>query len=165
MKIDTKKLTLIGLLASVALILSFIETLLPPLYSFAPGVKIGLPNVIILFALYRLSLREAALVSAVRLILSALLFGSAVSFAYSLAGAALSLTVMWAVKKFGLFSTWSVSILGAVCHNLAQVAVAAVLMNTKELFLYLPVLAISGILTGIAVGLVSALLISKLKKI
>jgi heptaprenyl diphosphate synthase len=72
---------------------------------------------------------------------------------------------MWAVKKFGLFSTWSVSILGAVCHNLAQVAVAAVLMNTKELFLYLPVLAISGILTGIAVGLVSALLISKLKKI
>lgn len=165
MKTDTKKLTLIGLLASVALILSFIETLLPPLYSFAPGVKIGLPNVIILFALYRLSLREAALVSAVRLILSALLFGSAVSFAYSLAGAALSLTVMWAVKKFGLFSTWSVSILGAVCHNLAQVAVAAVLMNTKELFLYLPVLAISGILTGIAVGLVSALLISKLKKI
>lgn len=165
MKTDTKKLTLIGLLASVALILSFIETLLPPLYSFAPGVKIGLPNVIILFALYRLSSREAALVSAVRLILSALLFGSAVSFAYSLAGAALSLTVMWAVKKFGLFSTWSVSILGAVCHNLAQVAVAAVLMNTKELFLYLPVLAISGILTGIAVGLVSALLISKLKKI
>lgn len=165
MKTDTKKLTLIGLLASVALILSFIETLLPPLYSFAPGVKIGLPNVIILFALYRLSLKEAALVSAVRLILSALLFGSAVSFAYSLAGAALSLTVMWAVKKFGLFSTWSVSILGAVCHNLAQVAVAAVLMNTKELFLYLPVLAISGILTGIAVGLVSALLISKLKKI
>lgn len=165
MKTDTKKLTLIGLLASVALILSFIETLLPPLYSFAPGVKIGLPNVIILFALYRLSLREAALVSAVRLILSALLFGSAVSFAYSLAGAALSLTVMWAVKKFGLFSTWSVSTLGAVCHNLAQVAVAAVLMNTKELFLYLPVLAISGILTGIAVGLVSALLISKLKKI
>ena len=165
MKIDTKKLTLIGLLASVALILSFIETLLPPLYSFAPGVKIGLPNIIILFALYRLSLREAALVSAVRLILSALLFGSAVSFAYSLAGAALSLTVMWAVKKFGLFSTWSVSILGAVCHNLAQVAVAAVLMNTKELFLYLPVLAINGILTGIAVGLVSALLISKLKKI
>ena len=165
MKTDTKKLTLIGLLASVALILSFIETLLPPLYSFAPGVKIGLPNVIILFALYRLSLREAALVSAVRLILSALLFGSAVSFTYSLAGAALSLTVMWAVKKFGLFSTWSVSILGAVCHNLAQVAVAAVLMNTKELFLYLPVLAISGILTGIAVGLVSALLISKLKKI
>ena len=165
MKTDTKKLTLIGLLASVALILSFIETLLPPLYSFAPGVKIGLPNVIILFALYRLSLREAALVSAVRLILSALLFGSAVSFLYSLAGAALSLTVMWAVKRFGLFSTWSVSILGAVCHNLAQVAVAAVLMNTKELFLYLPVLAISGILTGIAVGLVSALLISKLKKI
>lgn len=165
MKTDTKKLTLIGLLASVALILSFIETLLPPLYSFAPGVKIGLPNVIIMFALYRYSLKEAALVSAVRLILSALLFGSAVSFAYSLAGAALSLTVMWAVKKFGLFSTWSVSILGAVCHNLAQVAVAAVLMNTKELFLYLPVLAISGILTGIAVGLVSALLISKLKKI
>ncbi|MBR3961358.1 MAG: Gx transporter family protein [Clostridia bacterium] len=165
MKTDTKKLTLIGLLASVALILSFIETLLPPLYSFAPGVKIGLPNVIIMFALYRYSLKEAALVSAVRLILSALLFGSAVSFAYSLAGAALSLTVMWAVKKFGLFSTWSVSILGAVCHNLAQVAVAAVLMNTKELFLYLPVLAISGIITGIAVGLVSALLISKLKKI
>ncbi len=165
MKTNAKKITLIGLLAALALILSFLETLLPPLYSFAPGIKIGLPNVIILFALYRLSFKDAALISTVRIILASLLFGSAISFAYSIAGAVLSLTVMWAIKKLRLFSAAAISVTGAICHNLAQVAVAAAMMNTKEIFLYLPVLAISGIVTGLAVGLTSTLLIKKIKNI
>ena len=86
MKKSTKRLTFLGIFSSLALILSYIEFLIPPIYSAVPGIKLGLPNIIIIFALYKFSYKEAAVISLVRLIISALLFGNAMTFIYSFSG-------------------------------------------------------------------------------
>lgn len=99
MKINTKKLALIGVLAAVAMILSYIEALLPPIYSAVPGIKLGLANIAVIFALYSIDGKSAALISVIRVALSALLFGTVTSFIYSACGAILSLTVMLLLKN------------------------------------------------------------------
>ena len=156
----TKKLALGGMLVVLALILSYVESLLP-ISMGVPGIKMGLPNIVILFALYRLGGKDAALISLVRVVLVSVLFGSLFSLAYSVAGAALSLAVMALLKKWGKFSTAGVSIAGAVCHNGGQIAVAMLLLETAEIGYYLPVLCVSGAVTGICIGLVAALLIRR----
>jgi len=163
MRERTKKITLLGLCAAVALLLSYIEMLLPPIYAAIPGIKVGLPNVAILFILYRYGWKEAAAVSFVRLALSTLLFGNVTMLWYSLAGAVLSLAVMAVFKKIGWFSTVGVSILGGVMHNLGQVLVAMLLLETAEIGYYMFVLAFSGTLAGIFIGLAGALLLKKLR--
>lgn len=165
MKTTAKRVAVLGLFTCLALILSFLETLLPPLTAIAPGVKIGLPNVIIIFLLIRLDFKSAAAVSIVRIMLASLLFGTAVSFVYSLAGAVLSLIIMYLLKKSDLFSLPVISIVGALSHNAAQIGVAALLMHTKELFYYLPVLCLSALISGVLVGLTALLLIKALKKV
>ena len=95
----TKKLTFLALMTTLALVLSFVESLFPPVLAAAPGIKLGLPNVIIIFLLYRFSLKEAAVVSFLRLFAAALLFGNAMTFIYSLSGAVLSLATMVLLKK------------------------------------------------------------------
>jgi heptaprenyl diphosphate synthase len=163
MKNTTKKIALIGVLASLAIVLSYLETLLPPIAAGLPGIKMGLPNIIIIFALYRLGTKEAIAVSAVRIICVALLFGSIVTLAYSVAGAVLSLALMVALKRVELFSTVGVSISGGVCHNIGQIAVAALLMERAEIALYLPVLLVSGTVAGLIVGLAGHYLLHALK--
>ena len=165
MNSKTKKLTLLGVSTAAAMILSYIEFLLPPLFSAVPGIKIGLANIIIVFLLYRLGAWEASLVSLVRLFLSALLFGSAVTLAYSAAGALFSMTVMVLLKKCGLFSTVGVSIAGGVFHNLGQIVMAIIILTTKEIGYYMIVLTATGILAGIFVGIVGALMLRYIKKI
>ncbi len=165
MKLNTKKITVMGLGAAVAMILSYVEFLLPPVWSAVPGIKIGLANIIIVFLLYKLGVAEAAVVSFIRLCLSALLFGSVVTLAYSAAGAVLSLTVMALLKKIDKFSTVGVSISGAVFHNLGQILMAILLLGTKELGYYMIVLTATGILSGIFVGVSGALLVKHIKKI
>lgn len=162
---NTKRLAFLGLAAAVCLVLSFVESLLPPLVSAVPGIKLGLPNIIIIFVLYRFSVLEAAVVSAVRLIITALLFGSAMTFMYSLAGAVLSLAVMAALSRLNLFSKVGVSVAGGVSHNIGQILVAIVVLATKEIGYYFPVLAVSGIVSGVFIGLASAELTNRLKKI
>ena len=142
----TKRVAFLGLTASLALILSYVELLLPPIWTAVPGVKMGLPNIVIIFLLYKCTLKEAATVSAVRLVLVALLFGNAMTLAYSVAGAVLSLLVMAGLKRWGAFSHVGVSIAGAVCHNLGQVLVAMALLQTKEIGYYMLVLAVTGTL-------------------
>ena len=149
----TKRLALMGLLASVALILSYIEALLPPIVSAVPGVKVGLPNIVIIFALYRLGVKEAVTVSVLRLASVTLLFGNPVMLLYSLAGAALSLVLMALCKRLDLFSTVGVSIVGGVMHNAGQVLVAMLLLETAEIGYYMLVLAISGTVAGVFIGL------------
>ena len=105
MKQSTKKLVLLSLLAAVALVLSYIESVLPPLYPAIPGIKMGLANIIILVCLYIFTVKEALILSLVRIFVSALLFGNAMSVIYSLAGAILSLAVMAILKKTNWFST------------------------------------------------------------
>lgn len=165
MNSKTKKLTILGMGVAAAMILSYIEFLLPPLFSAVPGIKIGLANIIIVFLLYRLGVWEASLVSFVRLCLCALLFGSVVTLAYSAAGALLSMLVMSLLKKCGLFSAVGVSIAGGVFHNLGQVIMAVIILTTKEIGYYIIVLTVTGIIAGVFVGIVGALMLRYIKKI
>lgn len=157
----SKSIALIGLLIALALVLSYLESLVP--LSFAiPGIKLGLPNLVIVFALYRLRWPTAAAISLLRVLLVALLFGSALSLAYSAAGAVFSFLVMCLMKRSGRFGCTGVSVAGAVAHNLAQIATAALLLETSSLVWYFPVLCVSGTLAGVCIGLLSALLVRRI---
>lgn len=162
MRNRTKRLTVLALTVSVAMVLSFIESKIPAFVAI-PGVKVGLANIAVIFALYKLGAKEAVLVSLVRCVLVALLFGSVVSLAYSIAGAVLSLTVMILLKRFTPLSSVGVSVAGGVCHNLGQITVASLIMETNVIIYYLPFLILSGTLAGIAIGVASALLVKKIK--
>ena len=152
-----------GLLIALALALSWLESLLPPLG--VPGVKLGLPNLVIVFALYRLGPRDAWCLSAVRVLLASALFGSGVSLAYSAAGAVLSLAVMGPLKKTEKFSPVGVSVAGGVAHNAGQILVAMALLETARLAWYLPVLWISGTVAGVLIGIVSGELVKRVPDI
>ena len=157
-------MTVLGLLTTVALILSYVESLLPPLWAAVPGIKLGLPNIIIILLLYKSGLKETITVSLVRVLLVALLFGSTMTLAYSIAGAALSLTAMALCKRFRIFSTVGVSIVGGVTHNVGQILVAIALFDTVQLGYYMIVLAMTGTVAGIFIGLAGALLLRRLDR-
>ena len=161
-KIQIQKLTLLGLLTAAALILSYVETVLPPIFSSVPGIKPGLPNVIVIFVLYRWGIPSAATVSLVRISISALLFGSPISFVYSLSGAFLSISVMAILKKTRLLSAVGVSAAGGIFHNVGQILAAMLLLGTAQIGYYLTVLAVTGTLSGIFVGLCGAFLIHRM---
>ncbi len=165
MNTRTKKIAYLSLMAALAMILSYVESMFPPLYSAVPGIKMGLPNIVIIFALYRFGLKEAAAVSAVRLVTVAMLFGTPLTFAYSLAGAVLSLSLMALFKRLDIFSTMGVSIIGGVMHNLGQIIVAIIVMETAEIGYYMIVLAITGTLSGAFIGLLGALLLKYMKNV
>lgn len=161
----TKKITSLALCACVALILSYIESLLPPLFSAVQGVKMGLANIMIIFALYRYGWRAAGAVSITRIVLSALLFGNAWSLAYSICGGALSLLLMAILKKTDRFSYVGVSIVGGISHNAGQVLLAMIALKTREIGFYMIILSFSGIVSGILVGLAAALMLKYVKKV
>ena len=157
----TKQVALTGLLIALALILSYLESLVP--LSFAiPGIKLGLPNLVIVFALYRLKPSVAAAISLLRVALVAVLFGSVLSLAYSAAGAVLSFAVMLLLRRSGRFGCTGVSVAGAVAHNLGQIAAAALLLETASLAWYFPILCLSGTVAGVVIGLLAALLVKRI---
>lgn len=149
-----------GLLTALALVLSWLESLLPPLG--APGVKLGLPNLAVVFALYRLGFQDACVISLVRVVLVTLLFGNGAALAYSVAGAALSLALMGLLKNTGKFSSVGVSVAGGVAHNAGQILVAMALLETSRLAWYLPVLWVSGTVAGVLVGVISGILVKRI---
>ena len=144
----SNKLAYLGVFTSLALILSFVESQIPPLMAI-PGVKLGIPNIAILFILYKVGWKEAALVNLVRVFIVGLLFGSLVSIMYSFAGAFLSLFGMILLKKSNWFSCVTVSVIGGILHNVGQIIMACLVTVTSELMYYLPVLIISGTVAGI----------------
>ena len=148
----------------MTLILAYVEALLPPLWAAVPGIKMGLPNIMILFLLYRCSLKDAAAVSLVRLFAVALLFGNVMTLAYSFAGAFLSLTVMALLKKSDRFSMIGVSITGGIFHNLGQILVAMLVLETAEIGYYMIVLTLTGTLAGVLVGVAGYLVLKYLKR-
>ena len=158
----TKKLTTLAMMATFALILSYVESRIPALVAI-PGVKVGLANIVVIFVLYKLGLKEAIVISAIRVFIVAMSFGSPVSMIYSLAGAVLSLAVMFLLKKLTPLTEVVVSVCGGVMHNVAQIAVASVILDTNVVVYYLPFLVLSGTLAGIAVGVAGALLIKRVK--
>ncbi len=158
-----RKLVTEAMLCGLALILSYVESLFPLAVSI-PGIKMGLPNLVIVFALYRMGAGSALRISLVRVVLVALLFGNIYSFLYSAAGALLSFGLMTLLKKAGILHTAGVSVAGAVMHNTAQIGVAVLILETSEIIYYLPALIISAVITGILIGLVSAILIERIPR-
>ena len=156
----TKRLVLLAMLTAVAMILSYVESLLPSVG--IPGVKMGLANIAVIFALFRFGWKEATALSLVRVVLVILLFGSVGAMLYSLAGAVLSLAVMALLRRIDRFSTVGISVAGGVAHNAGQILMAMLILQTKQLLGYLPVLAVSGIAGGVLTGLAAALLIRRI---
>ena len=160
----TKKTVTLAAAVALSMVLSFLESLIPPL-STVPGVKLGLANIVTVFLLYTYGAREAGVVSLVRVLLSSLLFGSFVSLAYSLFGAVFSFVVMVLSKRFLPFSALGVSVLGALMHNAGQVLCACIIMESAALAVYFVPLSVSGILSGIAVGVLAGVVTQRLSKI
>lgn len=158
-----KKLMTEAMLCGLALILSYVESLFP-LSIAVPGVKMGLPNLVIVFALYRLGAGSAARISLVRVAVVALLFGNLYSFMYSVAGAALSLLLMTLLRKVPGLHTAGVSVAGAVMHNAAQIGVAMIILGTDKIIYYLPALLVSGVVSGVVIGVLAALMIARIPK-
>ncbi len=157
-----RKITLLGLTLAGAMLLSYVESLIPPL-STVPGIKIGLANIAVIFALCRIGTREAYFASLIRVLLSSLLFGNAVSVIYGLCGAVLSLISMTILKKINIFSVLGISIVGAVMHNVGQILAAIIILGSNVIVLYLPILILSGTITGAIIGVLSAVTIKRIK--
>lgn len=161
----SKRIAYLAIFTACALILSFVETLIPPVYSAVPGIKIGLPNIIIIYTLYKISAFSAFSVSVIRVLLVALLFGNAMTLFYSFAGALLSLAIMVILKKTALFSVTGVSVTGAVFHNLGQIIVAILILDTVEIGYYMIILTLTGVISGVLVGILSSVLLKRTEHI
>ncbi|MCQ2478562.1 MAG: Gx transporter family protein [Clostridia bacterium] len=156
-----KELCLYGVFSAVCLALSFLESLLP-LDFIAPGVKLGLSNAVCVIFAYKGDFKGALLINSVRIILSALLFGSAVSFAFSFSAGIISLLFTCLMAKINFFSTVAVSTAAGVIHNIVQMFAGIIFIGTGVLF-YFPVLVVTGALSGATVGIISNLIFKKIK--
>ena len=157
------KAAFLGVMTAAALMLSYIESLFI-LVPGIPGIKLGFANLAVVLCLYRYGWKEALFLNAVRIALAAFLFGSMFTMLYSLAGAACAFAAMVLAKRLKLFSIVGVSVLGGVCHNLGQLAVAVAVTETPAIAYYLPVLVISGIITGAFTGFCAQFTYQRLSK-
>lgn len=159
------KVATYGMLIALAFVFSYIEFLIPiPLPVYIPGLKLGLANIVVLVALYSLGVKEAFVISCVRVILVGFTFGNMFGILYSLAGGILSWIIMSIMKKVTSFSVIGVSIAGGIAHNIGQIIMASIVMETTGMIGYLPILLISGTITGILTGILGNSLISIQKK-
>ncbi len=147
-----------GLLTALALILSYLETLIPFQFGI-PGIKLGLANLAVLICLYLFGWKEALLLTTVRVLVSGFLFGNLFMIVYSLAGAVCSALTMIVLKKKGWFHIPVVSAAGGVMHNLGQLIVAFFAVETYSVIYYMPVLIVAGLLTGLVIGTAAALVL------
>lgn len=160
---STKKITLGALMVALAMILSYVEALIP--FSFGiPGIKLGLANLVVLAALYLFGPVQALLISVVRIFLISITFGSMAALLYSLAGGLLSFLVMLLLSKIKGFSVIGVSVAGGVSHNLGQLIVAALVVENMNLFFYFPVLILAGVITGLLIGIAVSAVLPAIKK-
>lgn len=165
MRLNIKEISKIALFTAVALILFVVEAQIPVLVP-VPGVKLGLANVVTLFAIFTIGRKRAVIVLLLRIVLGSLITGQAAAMGFSLAGGAICYIVMCVVRLFVTErQIWAVSVFGAIGHNLGQLTVAAFVVGTASVFLYLPVLLVSGILTGLFTGLCAQYLYRHLKKL
>lgn len=153
-----------GVFTALALIFSYVETLIPVSFGIQ-GVKLGLANLIIVIALYKMKLKEVYLLSVTRILLSGFLFGNYFSILYSLAGGLLSLTVMAILKKREGYTVIGISAAGGVFHNVGQLLVAMAVVESLAISGYLPVLLIAGLLTGILIGILAGQMLKRLTNI
>jgi heptaprenyl diphosphate synthase len=160
---NNKKIAQTAVIASLALVLGYIESLLPALLP-VPGIKLGLSNLAVLFALYRTGTKSAWGIMIIKVLVSSLLFSGFQTFWYSAAGGVLSLLGMSLLKRFNILSVFGISAAGGILHNIGQLLSAAFILKTTSVFWYLPPLLISGTVTGFLIGAVCSLLLSYIKK-
>ncbi len=153
-----------GVFTALALMFSYIETMIPIQFG-VPGIKLGVANIMIVIMLYKSSAKEALLLSIVRIMLSGFLFGNLSSILYSIAGGVLSLGIMTLLKKQGGFSVIGVSVAGGVSHNVGQLIVAMLVVETYQVGYYFPVLLVAGVLTGLGIGVVSQEVLKRIRNI
>ncbi|NCB92158.1 MAG: Gx transporter family protein [Clostridia bacterium] len=158
-----KKTAYLGLVCAAAIILGYVESLFP-VFAGVPGMKLGLPNLAVVVALYLYSWKEALAVSMVRILVIGFLFGNAFSIAFSLAGGILSLVCMELGRRYLKLSLTGVSMLGGVTHNAGQILVAIGVVENIRVGYYFPILAITGLATGILIGILSSEMIKRIKK-
>ncbi len=158
-----KNVALFGMMTALAFTLSFLETLIPISFG-VPGIKLGLANLVVVTALYTMKPWQAFAIALIRIVLAGLTFGNFNSLAYSLCGGLLSFALMYLAKKTKL-SVMGVSMLGGVSHNVGQIIAAAIIMSTVRIVYYLPVLLVSGLVTGFLIGLLSKTVVDRINKI
>lgn len=155
-----KKIAYRGMLTALAMVLSYLESFIP-VFAAVPGIKIGLANIVTVFAIVRLGIIDAAVIGLIRIALSALLFGNPVMIIYSLSGLALSIAVMALVSRLPFFGTMGMSILGGVAHNLGQILVAAFIVGNTSILYYLGILLVVGAVSGAVVGIMAGVMLRK----
>ena len=149
-----KALAFSAMFAALALIFSYIEALIPiPIP--VPGVKLGVANLVIIIALYRMGFRRALSINCARIALAGLLFSGVFGMLYSFAGGILSLIVMQILRRSGLFSMVGVSMAGGVAHNLGQLIAACLVVSTSSLMSYFSILLFTGLIGGILIGILA----------
>ncbi|MFP3154969.1 Gx transporter family protein [Lachnospiraceae bacterium ZAX-1] len=163
-KLKAHKTALLGMLLALALLCGYVESLIP-FYFGIPGMKLGLANLVVLMAMYLVGSKEALFISILRIMLAGFLFGSMFSIVYSLAGGLLSFFIMLILKKTDRFHIISVSVAGGVFHNIGQLIVAAFVLENFNIFYYITVLFLAGVITGGLIGVVGQEIIVRLGKI
>ncbi|MBD9305816.1 MAG: Gx transporter family protein [Lachnospira sp.] len=163
-RIPTKKIALCGVLTALAMIFSYIESVIPVPIP-VPGIKLGVANIAVITILYVLGVKEAIVINLLRIVLTSLLFGNVNSFLFSISGAALSLAIMIIMKKLDFFSCIGVSVCGGVMHNIGQIIAAVFIMGSEAIVFYLPVLIVSGVFTGVVIGVVSGIVAKHVRKV
>ena len=162
-KISAKTVALMAMMIALAMIFSYVETMIPINFGI-PGEKLGLANLVIVAAIYLFGGKQAFLISIVRIFLSGFMCGNLASIMYSLAGGLLSLAVMLLLKKTDKLSILAVSVMGGICHNIGQLIVAMLVVENLKLIFYVPVLLISGFLTGLLIGIVCRVILPAVKR-
>ena len=158
-----QRVALLAMMTALAFVLSWIERLFPPIAGAAPGIKLGLANVVVLIMLYYRGFRQAFVVSLVRVLAVGFVFANLSAMLYSLAGGLLSLCVMQLARRLRWFSPVGVSVAGGVAHNVGQISLAMVILRSAVLVSYLPVLLVAGAVTGVATGVVATGVLRYLK--
>ena len=161
---NSKQLTLMSLLTAVSLVLSAVEGLIPSPF-LIPGIKLGLANIITVYAMFTLGAKPTLMILLTRITLSGLFSGSLVSVLYSLTGGLFCYVIMLIVyRKLNNSYIWVCSILAAIFHNLGQISIALVITQTKAILIYLPFLMLSGILAGLTTGMIAQLIVNRLPR-
>ena len=162
-KNPSAKVAVYGLLLALAMVFSYVETLIPISLG-VPGVKLGLANLVTMVGLYTIGVPGTIAVNLLRIVLTGFTFGNMYSMIYSLAGGGLSLILMILAKKLNWFSQIGVSIIGGIGHNIGQISIAALVVQTAGVFYYLPFLMVAGVVAGAVVGLLGGLVTVRIRR-
>jgi len=163
-KKKVKNITMCGVLTTLAMIFGYIDSLISMPVP-VPGIKLGISNIAVITVLYVVGIKEAVFVNILRIVLTSILFGNFTSFIFSISGGILSILIMIILKKIDIFSTVGVSVSGGVMHNIGQIIAAIIVMGSPAILYYLPILLITGVITGVIIGIAAAMVIERVKLI